>query len=192
MVEIKEVASDPAPADGDAAGLRQRQGQGQSKGSGPSGATVDLSNGSGHLLKQITKEGEGEVCGSPKAVAVHYTGRFPDGGQVFDSSVARGQPLRFVVGQRRVILGWDIGIASMKVGEKAILTCGPDFAYGSTGAGGGAIPPNATLEFEVELLEMGEGAAEPGSFTTIFALVAMALLAYLYSTGALASLTSKL
>ena len=96
--------------------------------------------------------------------------------QVFDSSLQRNRPLEFNVGTRNVILGWDIGIASMKKGEKAVLVCGPQYAYGSSGAGR-VIPPNATLKFEVELLEFEEGSSSSGSSSTLL-MVALILLMY--------------
>ena len=74
-------------------------------------------------------------------------------GTVFDSSVTRGTPFEFTLGAREVILGWDKGVATMKKGEKAILECAPEYAYGDMGAGG-VIPPKATLRFEVELLKI--------------------------------------
>jgi FKBP-type peptidyl-prolyl cis-trans isomerase FkpA len=79
---------------------------------------------------------------------VHYRGTFPDGKE-FDSSYKRGEPIEFPL--NRVIRCWTEGVQKMKVGGKAKLTCPPEIAYGERGAGG-AIPPNATLQFEVELL----------------------------------------
>ncbi len=93
---------------------------------------------------------------SPKkgeTVSVHYTGRFLDG-KIFDSSVARKEPISFVLGINQVIAGWDIGIAQLKIGEKAKFTIPPHLAYGERGYPG-AIPPNATLIFEVELVSIG-------------------------------------
>ena len=103
------------------------------------------------LGKQVIQEGQGPQIPSYGVNAiVHYTGRLMDG-TVFDSSVSRGQPFVFPLNQGRVIRGWDICVASMKQGEKCILTCPPEYGYGAQGAGG-AIPPNATLQFEIELL----------------------------------------
>ncbi len=90
---------------------------------------------------------------SPKAgdtVTVHYTGWLTDGSK-FDSSVDRDEPFAFVLGTGQVIRGWDEGVATLKVGDKARLTIPPEKAYGADGYPG-AIPPNATLIFEVELL----------------------------------------
>ena len=95
-------------------------------------------------------EGTGPLVPKGSMVKVHYTGKFPDG-RVFDSSVSRGKPLEFKIGVGQVIRGWDEGITKLQVGQKAEITCPPDFAYGSQGAGG-VIPPNATLIFDVEVI----------------------------------------
>ena len=100
---------------------------------------------------QKTSEGQGPVCPAGSHVKVHYTGKLTDGTK-FDSSRDRGQPLEFVVGAGQVIRGWDEGITQLQKGQKAILTCPPDYAYGAAGAGG-VIPPNATLIFDVELVD---------------------------------------
>ena len=100
------------------------------------------------LVYRSLQEGKGD---SPKAtdkVTVHYKGTFPDGRE-FDSSYKRGQPIDFPL--NRVIACWTEGVQRMKVGGKAKLTCPPEIAYGARGAGN-AVPPNATLIFEVELL----------------------------------------
>ncbi|TNM86727.1 FKBP prolyl isomerase 1Aa [Takifugu rubripes] len=85
-------------------------------------------------------------------VAVHYVGTLVDG-TTFDSSRDRGRPFRFKIGRGEVIRGWEEGVAQMSVGERAKLTCSPDYAYGAKGHPG-VIPPNATLIFDVELLSL--------------------------------------
>ncbi|KAJ8428476.1 hypothetical protein Cgig2_029929 [Carnegiea gigantea] len=103
------------------------------------------------LKKKLLKEGEGwDTPENGDEVEVHYTGTLLDGTK-FDSSVDRGTPFKFTLGQGQVIKGWDIGIKTMKKGEKAIFTIPPGLAYGETGSPP-TIPPNATLQFEVELL----------------------------------------
>lgn len=100
--------------------------------------------------------GSGEAAAAGDSVIVHYTGWLLQAGQAgdkFDSSRDRGQPFAFPLGAGRVIPGWDEGVAGMKVGGKRTLIIPPDLAYGSRGAGG-VIPPNATLVFDVELLEV--------------------------------------
>jgi FK506-binding protein 1 len=85
-------------------------------------------------------------------VNAHYTGTLTDGTK-FDSSRDRGQPFSFVIGKGQVIRAWDEGIASMKVGERAELTCSPEYAYGARGFPP-VIPPNSTLVFDVELISV--------------------------------------
>ena len=103
---------------------------------------------SGMVYRALT-EGSGASPKETDVVRVHYKGTFPDGKE-FDSSYKRGQPTEFPL--NRVIKCWTEGVQRMKVGGKAKLTCPPSLAYGEKGAGGGAIPPNATLQFEVELI----------------------------------------
>ncbi len=102
---------------------------------------------SGMVYRSLT-EGSGPSPKETDVVRVHYKGTFPDGKE-FDSSYTRGQPTEFPL--NRVIKCWTEGVQRMKVGGKAKLTCPPSLAYGEKGAGG-TIPPNATLQFEVELL----------------------------------------
>lgn len=94
--------------------------------------------------------GDGAEAVAGKTVSVHYTGRLTDGSK-FDSSLDRGEPFSFRLGAGQVIKGWDQGVAGMKVGGKRKLTIPPELGYGAGGFPG-AIPPNATLVFEVELL----------------------------------------
>ena len=98
--------------------------------------------------------GTGATAVAGKPVKVHYTGWLTDG-KKFDSSVDRGQPFEFTLGAGQVIKGWDEGVMGMKVGGKRQLRIPPELGYGSHGAGR-VIPPNATLIFDVELLEVGK------------------------------------
>ena len=101
--------------------------------------------------------GSGTKAEPGKTVSVHYAGWLWENNKptrMFDSSYKRGQPFEFALGQGRVIKGWDEGVVGMKVGGQRTLIIPPQLAYGAQGTGGGAIPPNATLIFDVELLEL--------------------------------------
>ena len=104
------------------------------------------------LKMETLTEGHGEIAEAGKRVSVHYEGRLKDG-TVFDGSRPRGQAFSFTIGAGQVIRGWEQGVAGMKVGETRKLTIPPELGYGEAGAGG-VIPPNATLVFEIELLEV--------------------------------------
>lgn len=112
-------------------------------------AAVDISpDKDGGVLKEILKEGTGdETPSASNTVIVHYTGTLTDGTK-FDSSKDRNQPFEFELGMGKVIKAWDIGIATMKRGEVAVLTCAPEYAYGKQGSPP-KIPENSTLKFEV-------------------------------------------
>lgn len=102
-----------------------------------------------------TKEGAGAAAKAGQNAVVHYTGWLYENGEKgkkFDSSVDRGRPFSFPLGGGRMIRGWDEGVAGMRPGGKRTLIIPPELGYGGQGAGG-VIPPNATLLFEVELIE---------------------------------------
>jgi peptidylprolyl isomerase len=108
------------------------------------------------LSYEDTRAGTGATPKSGQTCVMHYTGWLYDNGNKgakFDSSKDRGQPFSFPLGLGRVIKGWDEGVASMQVGGARTLVIPPDLGYGARGAGG-VIPPNATLLFEVELLDV--------------------------------------
>lgn len=109
-------------------------------------ATADL------RIEKLTV-GTGAPAQRGRQVTVHYTGTFQDG-RKFDSSLDRAEPFSFLLGAGQVIAGWDQGVATMVVGDKVRMTIPPELAYGRNGYPG-AIPPNATLIFEVELIEVG-------------------------------------
>jgi rhodanese-related sulfurtransferase len=102
------------------------------------------------LSFEVIAEGDGETAKNGMQVSVHYQGRLTDG-TIFDDSQKRGMPFSFTLGSGQVILGWEQGIAGMKIGEKRVLTIPPELGYGAAGAGG-VIPSNATLVFDVELV----------------------------------------
>src|SRR5213596_1544565 len=113
---------------------------------------AEVTNASGLKYDDLVL-GTGPEAKTGQTVSVHYTGWLTDG-KKFDSSKDRGQPFSFPLGAGRVIKGWDEGVAGMKVGGKRKLTIPPGLGYGTRGAGS-AIPPNATLIFEIELLKVG-------------------------------------
>ena len=118
----------------------------------PSPATTPDAVTTASGLQVIDLEfGDGELAEPGMQVTVHYTGWLEDGTK-FVSSLDRDQPFNFILGQGQVIKGWDEGVANMRVGGKRRLTIPSDLAYGASGRG--QIPPNATLIFEVELLQV--------------------------------------
>ncbi len=123
-------------------------------GSGDGGGFAILPSG---LRIRDDVVGDGTKPNAGQRVTVHYTGWLDQNGvrgRKFDSSMDRNAPFSFTVGVREVIAGWDLGVSDMRVGGKRTLVIPPDLGYGARGAGG-VIPPNATLQFEVELLGIG-------------------------------------
>ena len=114
-----------------------------------SGGVVTTPSG---LKYEDMNVGDGTLAERGNRVSVHYTGWLTDGTK-FDSSLDRGQPFQFRLGEGQVIRGWDEGVAGMRIGGKRKLTIPPNLGYGEAGAGA-VIPPNATLVFEVELLSV--------------------------------------
>jgi peptidylprolyl isomerase len=115
---------------------------------------MTMTKTSSGLQYEDTQAGTGASPARGQTCVMHYTGwLWVNGakGAKFDSSVDRGKPFEFPIGQGRVIKGWDEGVATMKIGGKRTLLIPPELGYGARGAGG-VIPPNATLLFEVELL----------------------------------------
>jgi len=107
------------------------------------------------LAIEILEEGTGEEAQNGDSLKVHYTGTLEDGTK-FDSSLDGGDPFVFTLGVGQVIKGWDLGLLGAKVGDKRKLTIPSDLGYGEAGAAGGKIPPNATLIFEIEVLEINK------------------------------------
>jgi len=104
---------------------------------------------------ETLKQGAGKVAENGNIVSVHYTGTLKNGTK-FDSSLDREAPFNFKLGAGQVIEGWDLGVVGMKIGETRKLIIPPEFGYGSQDIGNGLIPPNSTLIFTVELLEIKE------------------------------------
>ena len=117
----------------------------------PAPAEVTTPSGLGYTVLEPGDEGA-RTAAAGQRVSVHYTGWLTDG-KKFDSSLDRNSPFSFDLGQGSVIKGWDEGVAGMRVGEKRKLFIPASLGYGARGAGG-VIPPNATLVFDVELLDI--------------------------------------
>ena len=108
------------------------------------------------LTYAIVSSGQGETAQDGNVVTVHYKGKLEDG-SVFDSSLERGEPIVFTLGKGQVITGWEQGIKLLRKGDKATFVIPPQLAYGENGIG--PIPPNATLTFEVELVDISNPSA---------------------------------
>lgn len=162
--EADSVEPTPTTAD---AGVDEAANGGPDTEAGPPEAFqgLDYTTTDSGLQIAITDEGDGEQAVPGKVVSVHYTGMLADG-TVFDSSLSRNEPIRFPLGQGSVIPGWDEGIAMLSEGGRASLIIPPELGYGAQGSGG-VIPPNATLYFQVELVEVAEGGpSEPEDVET--------------------------
>jgi len=119
----------------------------------PEPEAVKTSENEPEVKIEILKEGSGNEAVSGDSLKVHYTGTLEDGTK-FDSSLDSGEPFVFTLGVGQVIKGWDKGLLGARVGEKRKLTVPSELAYGQDGAAGGKIPANATLIFEIEVLEI--------------------------------------
>ena len=148
-------AADAAPAEPASAGTQPLQ--------ATPAETVPVTQAGPQLLTEDLRKGFGDEARFGMALTVHYTGWLyqPDAlgyrGRKFDSSRDRGQPFQFGLGEGRVIKGWEVGIAGMRVGGLRRLVIPPELAYGSRDVGNGLIPPDSTLVFEVELLGVESG-----------------------------------
>jgi peptidylprolyl isomerase len=130
------------------------------------GDWIDVSTAQdGGVMKRVVRAGEGDSAAEKMKCRVHYTGVLSGTTTQFDSSRTRNEPFSFTIGKGEVIRGWDEGVRSMRVGERAVLKCAPAYAYGERGAGAD-IPPGATLEFDVELLAVELPAKERSDMST--------------------------
>lgn len=176
-MEIEDITDKQEEEKGDE-GLRQRGLGGSGSLKVPKEKVLDLS-GDGKLTKVVLKEGEGQVVKDGQFVKIHYSGRLESNNKEFDNSHGLG-PLKFCVGARQVILGWDKSVLTMKKGEKAIVTIHPDYGYGSMGIG--PIPANSTLVFTMELIDIfDEDPDNPllSLSSMVIALIVMFLLYYI-------------
>ena len=137
---------------------RAKTGRAAAKAKAPCASSAATTTPSG-LTYVITRRGTGQQLKAGDVVAVHYTGLLTNGTK-FDSSLDRGEPIAFPLGAGRVIKGWDEGVALLRVGDQATLIIPPQLGYGARGAGDGAIPPDSTLIFIVEVVSVQE--ATPG------------------------------
>lgn len=128
----------------------------------PSSAAITTPSGLTYL---ITKKGTGRLLKTGETVVIHYTGMLTNGVK-FDSSRDRGEPLEFQLGVGRVIKGWDEGISKLRIGDHAILVIPSNLAYGSRGAGD-VIPPDSTLIFVVEVVDVKSSSATNGLAKTL-------------------------
>ena len=128
-----------------------------------SGQTSLATTTSSGLTYIITRKGTGKQPKAGDTVLVHYTGLLTNGVK-FDSSLDRNEPIAFPLGMGRVIKGWDEGVAKLRVGDQATLIIPPQLGYGARGAGGGVIPPDATLVFIIEVVDVKE--VSPAAPTT--------------------------
>ena len=131
------------------------RGRAQNDNSSPTKVEGEPTTTDSGLQYWVIQAGTGDTAAAGNRVRVHYTGWLTNG-KKFDSSVDRGRPFVFSLGAGEVIRGWDEGVAGMKVEGKRQLRIPPELGYGAQGAGGGLIPPNATLIFDVELLGIND------------------------------------
>ncbi len=157
--ETDTAAAPPPPASTPATPAENTTPPGPEK---TAGAGKVVTTGTGLKYEEV-KVGTGALAQAGKTVKVHYTGTLADGTK-FDSSRDRGEPIAFPLGGGQVIPGWDEGIAGMKVGGQRKLTIPAKLAYGDNPPPGAPIPPGATLLFDVELMDVSDGAggSQPG------------------------------